>query len=97
MITAEDSKYLKSQSKLLKSIMYPEDIPNKCTDCEERRLIIDVKKQVITGSYCPYCPNDCEELGNNAEEIPNYPDDDSFDDFHSSRQCHEWQIGEREL
>ncbi len=45
--TINDDEYLKAQSKLLKSIMYPED-------------------------------DDCE-LGNNAESIPNYPDEDPLD------------------
>ncbi len=45
--TVNDNEYLKSQSKLLKSILYPED--------------------------------EDSELGNNAEPIPDYPDDDPMD------------------
>lgn len=54
-------------------------VPNKCIDCELRRLVINIKTQQVR-SYCPYCPHD--ELGNNAEPIKEYPDDpdDNYDE-----------------
>ena len=68
-----------------------DDVTNKCTDCELKRLVINIKTQNIK-SYCPYCPND-EELGNNAEVIPNYPDDDPMD-LATDKFLDEFQRGE---
>ena len=56
-----DDEYLKAQSKLLKSIVYPED--------------------------------DDSELGNNAEPIKEYPDDDPMD-LVTDKFLDEFQRGE---
>jgi hypothetical protein len=73
------------------------DLPDLCNDCELLKLNINIKTQKCT-TYCPYdnCLYD-EKLGNNAEIEPNYPDDDPFDDYHSSMQCHLNQIGEKNI
>lgn len=50
-----------------------DDMTNRCTDCELRRLVINIKNQTIT-TYCPAACDD-ELLGNNAEIVVDYPDD----------------------
>jgi hypothetical protein len=70
------------------------NIKDKCNDCEELRLVINVATQKCT-TYCPKC-KEAKELilkeylddEEEARELPEYEDD-----FHSSVMCHEWQIG----
>ena len=72
------------------------DMLNKCSDCELRRLVINIKTQKIH-SYCPVCPKETISLEEYLDDEEEARELQGYDDYDTSMECHLRQIGERQL